>query len=263
MIRFGFQVGLMTAVATVGALALVGCAGDDGGSLGTSSNALTRVVAEAAGSNCPAGGQAFQYGIDANGNDQLDEEEVKGTSYVCNGAVVAPKFESIPVGDPRCPNGGTRIVIEGGASPQESIVCNGVQGAQGDKGDQGVQGIQGEQGIQGDAGAQGAQGDAGAAAPEPVLGQFLASQIVKGAVVTCTTFTVAGSTSECRGMKLNGVDARLAPTEANVICNAITGKGYNTASGMGVVSQYIGWTNGAWTLANASTSPMQNLTCNK
>jgi hypothetical protein len=256
MFRVGFHGGLLVAVAMTGAFALVGCSGDDGAPL-PAANALTRVVPESAGTNCPAGGQAVQYGVDANGNDQLDSEEVKGSSYVCNGSSskMTPSFEQIPVGDPRCPNGGTLLKITGGdGADQESVLCNGI------KGDQGVQGIQGIQGETGDAGPQ---GDAGANAAEPVFGQFLASQIVKGAVLTCATFSSTATTVTCNGMKLNGLDVRLGPTEANVVCNAATGRGYNSASGMGVVPQGLSWTAGAWTFSPSSMSPMNNVTCNR
>lgn len=253
MFRVGLHGGLLVAVAMTGTFALVGCSGEDGAPLPAAS-ALTRVVPESAGSNCPAGGQAVQYGVDANGNDQLDSEEVKGSSYVCNGSSskITPSFEQIPVGDPRCPNGGTLLKITGGdGADQESVLCNGLEGAQG------------IQGIQGETGDAGAQGDTGAAAPEPVFGQFLASQIVKGAVLTCTSVTSTATTSVCNGMKVNGLDVRLAPVEANVICGAVTGRGYNTASGLGVVPQYISWTAGNWAMVSASTSPMNNVTCNR
>jgi hypothetical protein len=253
MFRFGFRGGLMVAVAMMGTVGLVGCSGDDGAPM-PAANPLTRVVPESAGSNCPAGGQAVQYGIDANGNDQLDSEEVKGSSFVCNGSSskITPTFEAIPVGDPRCPNGGTVIAMTGSDGvEQESVVCNGP------KGDQGIQGIQGETG---DAGPQ---GDAGTPALEPVFGQFLTSQIVKGAVLSCASVASATTTVSCSGMKVNGIDVRLSPVEANVICGAITGRGYNTANGMGVVSQHLAWTNGNWSLVSTTASPMSNITCNR
>ena len=119
------------------------------------------------------------------------------------------------------------------------------------------------QGIQGETGDAGPQGDAGAPAPEPVFGQFLASQIVKGAVLTCASMTTAGTTSVCNGLKVNGLDVYLGPTEANLICSAVTGKGYNNASGMGVVPQHMAWRSGSWSFVPSSASPMSNLTCNR
>jgi hypothetical protein len=228
MSRFISSGGLLVVVASSLAFASVACSGDDGATAPlTSENAL----AESAASS----------GV--------------------------PSLEQIPAGDPRCPNGGTLLKITGGSAPSESVVCNGAQGEQGEQGEQGVQGVQGIQGIQGDAGEQGEagpQGDAGAPAPEPVLGQFLASQIVKGVVLTCATVTTQTSTVTCTGMKVNGLDARLAPAEANVICGAVTGKGYSTASGMGVVAApFMLWNGSAWALGTGSTSPMNTIVCQR
>ncbi|MEA2747343.1 MAG: hypothetical protein QOI41_1486 [Myxococcales bacterium] len=220
-----------------GISALVGCGSADAGANGV--NALSRVVPEAAGKNCAAGGQAFQFGSDQNGNDVLDDAEVKGTSFVCNGTAGAA----------------------------------GAQGAQGEEGDAGAEGPQGDagpqgpQGVQGDAGPQGAQGDAGAQgapAPEPMLGQFLTTQVVKGAVLTCTSTSITATSIGCTGMKLDGVDVRLAPGEANVICNAIDGKAYLTANGASTVSSYMIWTGTTWAFSSAaSRAPMQNLQCGR
>jgi len=239
-----FTIGLAT---LLGACALAACG--DSEPAAEAPATLNRVVAEQPGKNCEAGGQAIQLGVDANGSGVLDDDEVKGTSYVCNGVATRAEVEvaTIPVGDPRCPNGGTSMKVAGS---KEVVACNGAVGAQG---------AQGVAGAQGDAGAQ------GSAAPEPVLGQFLASQVVKGAVLTCATNTSAATTVACQGLKVNGLDVRLAPGEANAICSAITGKGYETASGLGLITApFMTWTSGAWTIQpTGSTSPMQNLTCKR
>jgi hypothetical protein len=96
-----------------------------------------------------------------------------------------------------------------------------------------------------------------------VLGQFLANQIAQGAMLTCTSVSTTATSTTCSGMKLDGVDVRLAPTEANTICGAITGKGYVTGSGAGVVGSYLAWSGTQWSLGSGSASPMQNLTCNR
>ena len=58
---------------------------------------------------------------------------------------------------------------------------------------------------------------------------------------------------------------RLGPTEANAVCNAVTGKGYSTANGTATVAApYFTWTGTTWALSTSgSVSPMQNLTCNR
>src|SRR4051794_37762815 len=82
---------------------LVGCRGSDGAE---GASALSRVVAEPEGNNCPASGQAFQFGVDQDSSGVLDADEVKGTSYVCNGTSASVAASPIAVGDARCPSGG-------------------------------------------------------------------------------------------------------------------------------------------------------------
>jgi hypothetical protein len=53
----------------------------------TGSNGLTAVSSLPAGNtHCPAGGSKLTVGQDTNGNGKLDDTEVTGFSYVCNGA---------------------------------------------------------------------------------------------------------------------------------------------------------------------------------
>jgi hypothetical protein len=230
------RVGLVSGI-VFGVVLLAGCAGNDGA---TGQSGLTRVVAEAPGANCPAGGQAIEIGVDRDGNGQLDSSEVSGASYVCNGVAAQPlATEILPIapGDPRCAHGGTALRI---GSAGDVVACNGAPGA------------------------QGSQGDAGAAAPQPVLGQFSASQIVRGAVLTCASTSAAATTMGCNGLKINGFDVRLGAVEANAICGAITGQGYFSASGMNTVSTYIVESGGTWALGTSgNVSPMQNLVCRK
>ena len=49
-------------------------------------SALTRTIAEPSGGHCANGGVRIETGLDKNGNHSLDDKEVTGTSYVCNGA---------------------------------------------------------------------------------------------------------------------------------------------------------------------------------
>ncbi|HSA34706.1 MAG TPA: hypothetical protein P5077_13355, partial [bacterium] len=53
----------------------------------TGANALVVTTDEPAGEHCPNGGFKLETGIDANGDDELDEGEVTegSTRYVCNG----------------------------------------------------------------------------------------------------------------------------------------------------------------------------------
>jgi hypothetical protein len=83
-------------------------------------NTAVRTTAEAAGANCNTGGIKIEYGLDANSNGSLDNNEIEAalTRYICNGTT-------------------------------------GAQGSAGAKGEPGVQGIQGIQGIQGLPGSNG------------------------------------------------------------------------------------------------------------
>jgi hypothetical protein len=261
----------------------VACAGSEGSSGAQGSSAMITAAPEAAGKNCPNGGQAMTYGVDSDGDGKLDESEVDGTSFLCNGAAGA--------------NGANGAQgAEGAQGAQGAAGLDGQAAAKGEKGDPGAQGQQGLQGIQGNQGLQGATGNDGKDgvdgvngtdgkdgvdgtdgvdgkdgvngkdAPVAILGQFLASQLSAGMVVECASTNLSAGLAECRGMKVNGLDLYLGPKEANAICMGITGKGYDSASGLGVVP--APWlsvkADGSWQVAAAgNASPMQNLTCKR
>lgn len=75
---------------------------------------------ELAGTNCPTGGQKVLSGVDRNGNETLDADEVGSTAYVCNGDVgdtgeTGPRGHTtlvvataIPSGE-ICADGGTQL----------------------------------------------------------------------------------------------------------------------------------------------------------
>jgi len=249
MKHMGFASGLVLSALLSGLGTLVGCAGADGAD---GASALSRVVPEAAGRNCANGGQSFQIGADRNGSGVLESEEVTGTSYLCNGSSAKPEMSPIAVGDVRCPHGGTSFK----AGADELTACNGAPGAAG---------ATGPTGPQGDAGDAGAEGPQGPGSTELTLGMFLASQVVKGAVVTCTGTSSTATTASCTGMKVNGIDARLAAVEANAVCTTVTGKGYYSASGTGsAATPYLVWTGTAWSINTAgNVAPMNNVTCTR
>ena len=76
---------------------------------------------------------------------------------------------SLPVGDPDCPNGGSRFAV-GGVT---TFACNGAVGPQGEPGPQGPvgpQGLEGPQGVQGPIGPQGEPGSQGPVGPQGPAG---------------------------------------------------------------------------------------------
>ena len=85
------------------------------GSDGTNGySSLLTLINEPAGENCPNGGIIAKSGLDINGNDNLDENEVTNSQYVCNGAdltetlIVLMVTSSEPPGS-NCPAGGDKF----------------------------------------------------------------------------------------------------------------------------------------------------------
>ncbi|RKH49036.1 DUF7151 family protein [Corallococcus llansteffanensis] len=67
----------------------------------------TRTQVEPKGTNCTHGGQAVQSGLDYDGNEQLDDSEVKSTEYVCVTTVANVLVIVRPVASgEQCPRGG-------------------------------------------------------------------------------------------------------------------------------------------------------------
>jgi hypothetical protein len=108
---------------------------------------LTRTVPLPRGdAHCPAGGLEIQTGFDDGadggvaGDGQLEPGEVTSTQYVCNAAALLTAEVAIPVGDPRCPLGGTELevgfddgsgggiandgILEPGEVRSTQVVCN-------------------------------------------------------------------------------------------------------------------------------------------
>ncbi len=97
-----------------------------------------------AGENCANGGKKIETGIDTNNNDLLDETEVVGTSYICNGVDGADGNNSlITISDAgaNCANGGKTIeigvddngngILDVEEIDNSSYVCNGENGNDG------------------------------------------------------------------------------------------------------------------------------------
>ena len=94
---------------------------------------------------CPAGGALVSTGVDADGSGTLTAGELSSVTPVCSGASGAAAAQSfvavtpLPVGDPRCPHGGSLVTSgldsngEGVGSEAETlgeaVVCSGEAGA--------------------------------------------------------------------------------------------------------------------------------------
>ena len=158
----------------------------------------------------------------------------------------------------------------GGIGPQGDPGQTGGTGPQGDPGQTGGIGPQGDPGQtggtgpQGDPGQTGGTGPQGPAAPQLVLGQFLSTQIVHGTTLTCASTNTTASNTTCTGLQINGIDVRLAITEAVAVCNAITGHGFSSAMGLNSAADpHFIWNGTTWELSSINASPMDNLVCNR
>lgn len=92
------------------AMVLVACEGPVGPTGGNGAGALIATTPEPSGANCANGGSKIEVGIDTNSNGVLDPDEVKTTSYSCNGPGTQSRVATTaePPGA-NCPWGGTRI----------------------------------------------------------------------------------------------------------------------------------------------------------
>lgn len=95
-------------------LAISGCDESEDGMNGDDGlNVLFIVSDEPAGPNCSNQGTKVEFGQDINENDELESEEVQGTSFLCNGensASVLVVTVDEPSGE-NCSNGGTKVLI--------------------------------------------------------------------------------------------------------------------------------------------------------
>jgi hypothetical protein len=138
---------------------------------------LVATSAEAAGTNCSAGGVKISSGTDSNGDGLLEAGEASSIQYVCNGVAASDgsaglnsiaKTLALSAGDGHCPAGGNQIQLgldanrNGLLDPAEvtstAYVCDGTTGITGATGATGTAGTAGATGA---AGANGGQGVAG------------------------------------------------------------------------------------------------------
>lgn len=138
-----------------------GVDGEDGTSY------IIDVVQEAAGLECPNGGQRILIGEDLNDDNQLAPLEIMKQTVVCTGADPDPGLVVTAAENPgeNCVDGG--VVIRAGQDEDRdgllsipetkttSYVCNGVDGENGDDGLPGRDGLDGDDGINGTNGTNG------------------------------------------------------------------------------------------------------------
>jgi hypothetical protein len=124
---------------------LFGCGPENlDASVGQVEDALIRAADEAAGANCPNGGQRVDAGVDVNRNGVLDEAEVSTSTFICHGADGADgspgatalvSWVAESAGD-HCPDGGYQVssgldlnadqALDNSEITSTSYVCNGM-----------------------------------------------------------------------------------------------------------------------------------------
>lgn len=102
---------------------------------------LVDLIFEPTGPNCPNGGYKLQSGVDQNGNNILEIDEVTSTKYICNGINGSNSLTSLvpePVGS-NCATGGYKIntgvdlnangILEPNEIANAQYICNGLTGS--------------------------------------------------------------------------------------------------------------------------------------
>ena len=103
-------------------------------------NSLASLVPEPAGPNCSTGGYKLNTGIDINGNNVLDANEITNSQFVCNGITGSNSLVALvaePVGL-HCSNGGYKVnsgtdvnkngILEESEIQSSTYLCNGNNG---------------------------------------------------------------------------------------------------------------------------------------
>lgn len=113
-------------------------------------------------------------------------------------------------------------------------------------------------GSSGPAGAAGAAGAPGASAPEPApIGRFLATQVIRGALLTCDTVSERNRSIACGEPRVNGVmlvelgmlDQPSGLTSMSSLCRSITGGeafSYNVTEITTDDSFFASWASDGW-----------------
>lgn len=137
-------------------LVSLGCAatqGDEG------VGSLIATETEPGGENCPNGGVKLSHGTDDDFDDVLDDDEVQGVEYICNGATGATGSAGQYGEDGE----------DGATGPAGATGPTGPAGPRGDTGETGPEGSQGETGPAGPTGA-GETGPTGPTGPTGAIG---------------------------------------------------------------------------------------------
>jgi len=206
----------------LGLSVIVGLAGCGGGSNGPNLAIAISVLNSAPIASCPNGGITIQSGIDANGDQILNETEVNSSQFICNGATGAIGTSALssllaikdePIGA-NCSSGGSQVnvgldlnknsILDAIEITSVSYLCNGNSSAIAINGIDGVAGTTGVTGSIGATGAAGTNGTNGTAGASGSTGATGASGLVSLVSITNET---SGSNCTYAGLKVSsGID---------------------------------------------------------
>lgn len=127
----------------------------------------------------------------------------------------------------------------------------------------GPSGPPGPPGPPGADGTPGATGPAGPSGLKPV-GLFTPTQIVKSAIVTCSSTSVSVGNAYCFGVLVNGIDLSINSNggSGNAICGTVTGGGWTyQAYGGATSTPKFMWNGTDWVIDNTSAGLIVNIGC--
>jgi len=114
----------------------------------------------------------------------------------------------------------------------------------------------------GQAGPTGPTGAAGPADITPPLGGFTPTQLVQGAILTCTSASTGAVGTTCFGPKLNGLDIGVGGNAEVRICATVTGNSPGGAGGSGAAGNpHFIWTGTTWALSSVAALTLVDLSC--
>ncbi len=113
-------------------------------------------------------------------------------------------------------------------------------------------------GVPGPQGPQGPQGPTGPSGITPPPGVFTPTQIVEGAVVTCSTVTLNGR--RCNEPRVNGLFVTSSES-AGVICNATTGTDQTVSGVAATADDAYEYVTSSWSIDTAAALRFTILTC--
>ena len=241
-----------------------GANGQDGTDGQNGQNALV-ATSDADAAHCANGGIQVDTGLDSNNNGTLDADEIRTSSYVCNGtngtdgtnitnaSVDSESFDGEQNG---CTNGGIKLTIHNeGQADQVQYICNGVDGKDGTNGTNTSMQTTPFTGVAGECTNGGVRIDILKDDEiQPDLTQYVCNGVngqdgqngQDGKVVTIQTMSFAGEQNGCKngGIQIDVLlDGDVQPDQTKYICNGTDGQdGENGQDGVSTLVNTVPFT---------------------